>query len=80
MLAGRRLSLLGPVGNNTAVAAAAGPLSTEQRWQPTALFGGSVTSLVHALSAPMVFMVLYAGTDVAAFFRSYDGSDPLGVR
>ena len=55
---------------------ASGPSALEQ-WHPTPLFGGSVTALAQAPSAPKVF---YAGTEVAGVFRSDDGGETWSAR
>ena len=57
-------------------AGVSGPSAIEQ-WQSTPLFGGNVTSLAQAPSAPNVF---YAGTDVAGVFRSDDGGETWSAR
>lgn len=58
-------------------AAGVSRLSAIEPWQPTPLFGGHVTSLAQAPSAPQVF---YAGTDVAGVFRSDDGGETWSAR
>lgn len=49
---------------------AAWPLAAAPRWEPATPFGGEVTALAQAASAPRT---LYVGTDVAGVFRSLDG-------